>query len=65
MNAFYSSLNFLQGSYYCGLCDDGYIATVKGGCIVDDFCKSGEHKCDTNADCIYQRPGEYICEVSL
>jgi hypothetical protein len=53
----------LQGSYYCGFCKDGYVGSSLTGCVLADFCLSGVHKCDTNANCIYTGPEEYKCEV--
>ena len=53
----------LQGSYFCGFCKDGYVGSSLTGCVLADFCLSGVHKCDTNANCIYTGPEEYKCEV--
>jgi hypothetical protein len=46
-----------------GFCKDGYVGSSLTGCVLADFCLSGVHKCDTNANCIYTGPEEYKCEV--
>ncbi|KAJ8299288.1 hypothetical protein KUTeg_023348 [Tegillarca granosa] len=50
------------GSFYCGICKDGYYGESVSGCKLADFCKTGEHSCDINAECIYTAPQEYKCQ---
>ncbi|XP_067687415.1 uncharacterized protein [Haliotis asinina] len=49
------------GSFYCGLCKDGYIGSAKYGCELADYCLSGKHECNINATCVYAGPGDYSC----
>ena len=57
------NLLILQGSYYCDFCMSGYIGTLRTGCVLDNFCISGAHDCNSGANCIYLGPALYRCEV--
>ena len=41
----------------------GYIGTLRTGCVLDNFCISGAHDCNSGANCIYLGPALYRCEV--
>ncbi|KAL3841479.1 hypothetical protein ACJMK2_019620 [Sinanodonta woodiana] len=50
------------GSFYCGNCKSSKVWNNYIGCVLDDLCDAGMHKCDVNAECIYLNPGKYKCE---
>jgi hypothetical protein len=59
----------LNGSYRCGECKEGYIASINGRdpvkgprCILADPCKTGDHTCARTAECVFTGIRQFRCE---